>query len=212
MMSYNTERNKLLLSEYGRNMQRMVEYVAGIEDKKKRNEQAKAVLEIMAHLNPQLKNVDDFEHKLYDHMVMMSDFTIDIDTEFQMPEREEIFKKPSKLPYPQQEFQHRHYGKNIENMIAKACEEPDEEKRKAFAVVIGNYMKLVHENWSNEQVNNNVIQADIKRMSGGKLEISDESNLDMLGKVTKRPTNNQGGGGKRRKGQGKRSNYKRRKN
>lgn len=214
-MEYNTVRNELVLSEYGRNMQRMVEYLNTIEDKAKRTEQSKAVLQIMEQLNPQQKNVDDYHHKLWDHMVMMSDFTLDVESEFPIPDKEEIYKKPDRIPYPQSEFKHRHYGKNVEAMIEKAKTMEDPEKQKAYAEAIGNYMKLVHANWSSENVNNETIVGDLERLSGGVLKLEEETNLDLLGKPN-RPKRGQENRGRSRGGKkgggGKRSNYKRRKN
>lgn len=204
-----------MLSEYGRNIQRMVEYVTSIEDLEKRKEQATIVVEIMGQLNPNVKNVDDFKHKLYDHLIMMSDFKLEVDSGFPAPDREEVFKRPEPMKYPQSEFRHRHYGKNVEQLIAKAIDMDDEEKRQEFTHAIGNYMKLVHANWNNENVPNEVIIADMSRMSGGKLQLEPDMDLDLLPRPT--PTNNRsnnnnnnrrrkgGGGGKRN------NNYKRRK-
>ncbi len=181
-MNYNTQRGRLEMTEYGRNVQRMVEYLLSIEDDKKRNDQAKIVIELMGQLNPHLKNVEDFRHKLWDHIIIMSDFKLNVESPYPMPEREKIFAKPKRIPYPQSEFKHRHYGKNIETLIekAKAMEEP--QKQQEFAEVIGNYMKLVHTNWNNETVNNIVIMEDLARMSGGELRLDDETNLDLLAK------------------------------
>lgn len=216
-MDYNTVRNTLVLSEYGRNVQRMVEYLLTIEDEKKRKEQMEAVTDIMAQLNPQIKMVDDWKQRLWDHLIMMSDFKLQVESPFPYPSKEVIYAKPERLPYPQSEFKHKHYGKNVETLIEKAEAMDDEAKKKDFAESIANYMKLVHANWSNETVNNEVIVADLTRMSGGKLELPEDFNLDQLARPTRSSgssnySNNRG----RRKGGpgkgGKRSNYKRRKN
>ncbi len=213
-MEYNTKRNEMMLSEYGRNMQRMVEYVTSIEDEAKRNEQAKLVIEIMGQLNPHLKNVEDYRHKLWDHIVMMSDFKLVVDSPYPQPDKEEIFKKPNRIPYPQSEFKHKHYGKNVEVMIEKAKGMEDPEKQEAYTMAIGNYMKLVHANWSSESVTNETIVADLERMSGGVLKLPEETNLDLLGKPNRpTPRENSGGGGRRRgsnKGGGGKRNFKQR--
>ncbi|CAN5441738.1 DUF4290 domain-containing protein [soil metagenome] len=218
-MNYNTERGRLEMTEYGRNVQRMVEYLLSIEDDKKRNEQAKIVIELMGQLNPHLKNVEDFRHKLWDHIIIMSDFKLQVESPYPIPDRETIFAKPERIPYPQSEFKHRHYGKNIETLIEKAIAMEDAQKRQEFAEVIGNYMKLVHTNWNNETVNNQVIVDDLERMSRGKLKLDGETNLDLLarekrasgfqqrdgdrpaGNFKRRPggpNKNQGGGGQPR--------------
>ncbi len=215
-MNYNTERGKLEMTEYGRNVQRMVEYLLSIEDDKKRNEQAKIVIELMGQLNPHLKNVEDFRHKLWDHIIIMSDFKLQVESPYPVPDKETIFAKPERIPYPQSEFRHRHYGKNIETLIAKALLMEDEQKRQEFAEVIANYMKLVHTNWNNETVNNTVIIGDLERMSGGVLKINEDSNLDLLAKEKRgfqqRDNDRSSGGGKRRSkgggGQQRNKNYK----
>ncbi len=209
-MNYNTERGRLEMTEYGRNVQRMVEYLLSIDDDKKRNEQAKIVIELMGQLNPHLKNVEDFRHKLWDHIIIMSDFKLVVDSPYPVPDKETIFAKPERIPYPQSEFKHRHYGKNIETLIKKANAMEDAQKRQEFAEVIGNYMKLVHTNWNNETVNNQVIMDDLERMSGGKLKLGDETNLDLLAREKRHTGGFQqrdgersgGGGGKRRPGKG----------
>ena len=213
-MEYNSTRNNLMLSEYGRNVQRMVEYLTEIEDPAKRKEQADIVIEIMAQLNPNVKMVDDFRHKLYDHLIMMSDFKLEVDSGFPPPEKEEVFKKPDPMKYPQSEFKHRHYGKNVEQLIDKAIAMDDEEKRQEFTLAIGNYMKLVHANWNNENVPNEVIIADMDRMSKGKLQLEADMNLDLLPRPTVSNNNNSRNNNNRRRkgGGGKRNNnYKRRK-
>ncbi len=214
-MNYNTERGRLEMTEYGRNVQRMVEYLLSIEDDKKRNEQAKIVIELMGQLNPHLKNVEDFRHKLWDHIIIMSDFKLQVDSPYPVPDRDVIFAKPKRIPYPQSEFRHRHYGKNIETLIKKALEMDDEQKRQEFAEVIGNYMKLVHTNWNNETVNNHVIIGDLERMSSGVLKLTEDSNLDLLAKEKRGPAHQRdndrsGGGGKRRSkgGQQRNKNFK----
>ncbi len=203
-MNYNTERGRLEMTEYGRNVQRMVEYLLEIEDDKKRNEQAKIVIELMGQLNPHLKNVEDFRHKLWDHIIIMSDFKLNVESPYPIPDRETIFAKPQRIPYPQSEFKHRHYGKNIETLIEKAIAMEDPQKRQEFAEVIGNYMKLVHTNWNNETVNNQVIMDDLERMSRGKLKLGEETNLDLLAREKR------AGGFQQRDGDRPAGNFKRR--
>jgi len=175
-MNYNTERGRLEMTEYGRNG----------------NEQAKIVIELMGQLNPHLKNVEDFRHKLWDHIIIMSDFKLKVESPYPYPDKEKIFAKPQRIPYPQSEFRHRHYGKNIETLITKANAMEDEQKRQEFAEVIGNYMKLVHSNWNNETVNNQVIVDDLERMSRGTLKLDEETNLDLLAR-DKRPSGQRDG-------------------
>ncbi|MDX2003036.1 MAG: DUF4290 domain-containing protein [Chitinophagales bacterium] len=196
-MTYNTERGKLEMSEYGRIVQRMVEYVCTIEDDVKRNEQANVLIELMGQLNPHLRNVEEFRHKLWDHIIIMSDFKLKVNSPYPTPERETFFEKPKPLPYPQSNIPEKHYGKNVLAMIEKAKAMDDPEKKAGFTEVIGNYMKLVHNNWSQENVNNEVIYSDIERISEGELKLAEDSNLDLLAKVTRQPQQQQGGGKKK---------------
>ena len=198
-MNYNTDRPKLELSEYGRHVQGMIEYICTIEDDAKRNEQAKAIIELMGQMNPHLRNVEEFRHKLWDHIVVMSDFKLKVDSPYPQPEREAMYERPKPLPYPQTQIVQKNYGKNVEAMINKAIAMDDLDKKRAYAEVIGNYMKLVHNNWNNESVNNELIYADLERMSGGQLILTNEANLDLLAKPAPRqPQQEQrsGGGGK----------------
>src|ERR1700743_1275955 len=131
-MEYNTSRNHLGLKEYGRHIQKMVEYVLTIEDRNKRNEQAKAVIELMGFLNPHLRNVEDFRHMLWDHLFLISDFTLDVESPYPIPTRETLKSKPERLPYPKRYPKFNHLGKNIEIVINKALSEEDADKRQGF--------------------------------------------------------------------------------
>lgn len=201
---YNTGRPKMELSEYGRHVQSMIEHVATIEDDEKRNQQANAIIELMGQMNPHLRNVEEFRHKLWDHIVIMSDFKLKVNSPYPTPEREKLYERPKPLPYPQVGSNQRHYGKNVETMIAKASSMDDKQKRETFTEVIGNYMKLVHNNWNNEVVNNQVIFEDIERMSSGKLHLEEDANLDQLAKPARNtPQQNQGGGGNYKQNKGR---------
>lgn len=179
-MPYNTSRAKMLMREYGRHIQEMVEFVAQIEDPVKRNEQVQIIIELMGHMNPHLRNVEDFRHKLYDHIYIMANYNIDINSPYPIPQREIIEKKPEPLPYPKHKMAFRHYGKNIERMIEKAKTFEDNEKKQAYLQYLANYMKLVHANWNKESVNDELIREDLKMMSRGELELSAESELQQI--------------------------------
>ncbi|MEX0813840.1 MAG: DUF4290 domain-containing protein [Chitinophagales bacterium] len=182
-MKYNTTRNQLVFKEYGRNVQRMIEHITTMEDSEKKKELALAIIDLLGQMNPHLKNVDDFKHKLWDHLYMMSDYKLDVDdAPYPAPPRLEDQPKPKHPGYPKHKIKLRHYGKNVESLIEKAKEFDDEEKKKAFAEVIGNYMKLVYQNWNKENVNDQIIMEDIQKLSGNKLELTEDSNLDTLAK------------------------------
>jgi hypothetical protein len=176
-MRYNTARGKLIMREYGRHIQQMVEYVAGIEDRKKRNEQLQIIIELMGQMNPHLRNVEEFRHKLYDHIYIMANYEIDIDSPYPVPDRKVIERKPEPLPYPKHNLKFRNYGLNVERMIEKAKKFTDPEKQQAYIHYLANYMKLIHSNWNKENVSDEVIREDIKMMSGGELELALDAEL-----------------------------------
>ena len=188
-MEYNTERNKLVIKEYGRNVQNLVAYCLTIEDKNKRTATAESIVELMGLLNPQIKTVVDYKHKLWDHLHIIADFKLDIDCPYPIPEKTSARILPSSLPYPKQKIRLRHYGKNIEHLIEKAIEIDDIEKEQALVQIIANFMKMAYKNWSNEEVNNELIKADIKTMSRGALIVSEDMEIQQV-RISNNKNNN----------------------
>ena len=210
-MDYNSNRSKLVLKEYGRHVQMIVEACVQMKDRDKRNEFAKELIELMGQLNPHLRNVEDFRHKLWDHLFIMSDFKLDVDSPYPIKGREEIERKPKRLPYPQSRIKYKHYGKNVEALVAKAITTEDVDKKAGFTQCIGNFMKLVYQNWSKENVNDETIKNDLRLLSKGALVVSDDQDINSLSRANrmkKRPEDNQNnnrnksGGGKFRHGGG----------
>ncbi len=169
-MEYNTQRNHLTMKEYGRHIQRMVEYVLTIEDRQKRQQQAQVVIELMGTLNPHLKNVEDFRHLLWDHLFFVSDFKLDVDCPYPIPTKETYKVKPDPLPYPKHKPRYSHLGKNLEVVIDKALKEENPEKRAGFANAIAYYMKLAYSNWHKELVHDDGIRAELNIITNGQLE------------------------------------------
>ncbi|MGH2648423.1 MAG: DUF4290 domain-containing protein, partial [Ginsengibacter sp.] len=199
---YNTTRNHLEIREYGRHIQKMVEYVLTLEDREKRQKNAYALIELMGFLNPHLKNVEDFRHKLWDHLFLISDFKLDVDSPYPIPTRETLKAKPEKLSYPKRYPKYNHLGKNIEIVIDKALKEEDSEKRQGFANSIAYYMKLTYSNWHKELVHDDNIQTELASITKGELEFNNRP-------FVKHRTDNReefGGGGKYRKNFGQRNN------
>lgn len=182
---YNTQRSHLVIREYGRHVQSMVDYTLTLEDRQKRNQQAQAIIELMGQMNPGLRNVEEFRHKLWDHLFIISEGRLDVDSPYPKPNLETIRKKPKHIGYPRQQIKFKHYGKNVERLIEKAIEMEDEDKKKGFTECIGNYMKLVHKNWNKENANDEIIKSDIAALSNGKLHVDDDSNLDSLTRSSK---------------------------
>jgi hypothetical protein len=169
-MQYNTSRNKLIMPEYGRHIQKMVDYILTIEDPEKRQKNAQSIIELMGILNPHLKNVEDFRHKLWDHIFRISDFELKIDSPYPVPTREEMAKRPEPLPYPKRNRKNKHIGHNITQIIDRAIQTDDEEKRKGFTQSVAYYMKLSYANWHKEQVQDDIIKEELRVLSNGALD------------------------------------------
>ena len=171
-MEYNTTRNHLVMREYGRHIQKMIEYLLTIEDKEVRQKNAYAVIELMGFLNPHLKNVEDFRHKLWDHLFLISDFQLDVESPYPIPTRETLRAKPDPLPYPKRYPKFSHLGRNLELVIQKALKEENPEKKQGFANAIAYYMKLAYSNWHKETVHDDAIQSELNNITEGQLEFT----------------------------------------
>ena len=171
-MQYNTTRVPLVIREYGRHIQRMVDYLLTLEDREKRQKNTNALIELMGMLNPQLKAVEDYRHKLWDHLFLISDFKLDVDSPYPIPTRETLRAKPEPLDYPKQYPKYNHLGKNIERLIEKALQEENPEKQQGFANAIAYYMKLTYSNWHKELVHDDAIQSELNTITKGELEFN----------------------------------------
>lgn len=232
-MEYNTTRNHLTMKEYGRHIQKMVEQLLQMENREERQKNAYAVIELMGFLNPHLKNVEDFRHKLWDHLFLISDFKLDVDSPYPIPTREALKAKPERLPYPKKYPKFNHLGKNIEVVIDKALKEENPEKKQGFANAIAYYMKLTYSNWHKELMHDDAIQAELSNITKGELEFNNRpfvkhrtdnrGDRDDYGSGGRnqyrknfggRDNRNQGGGGSNRNrnqgGGGKNRNFKKR--
>ncbi|MDE3235387.1 MAG: DUF4290 domain-containing protein [Bacteroidota bacterium] len=196
-MEYNTTRNYLSMREYGRHIQKMVEYVMTIEDREKRNQQAKAVIELMGFLNPHLRNVEDFRHMLWDHLFFISDFKLDVDSPYPIPQKETYKGKPEPLPYPKHKPRYSHLGKNLEVVIDKALKEENPEKKAGFAHAIAYYMKLAYSNWHKELVHDDAIRSELDNITGGELEFSATPFIKHRAPAFERDDYGRGNGGRR---------------
>ncbi|MBS1782898.1 MAG: DUF4290 domain-containing protein [Bacteroidetes bacterium] len=168
-MEYNTSRSKLLMPEYGRNVQKMVEYLLTIEDPKVRLRNAEALIELMTTLAPHLKTIEDYKHKLWDHLYQMTDFRLNVESPYPPPTREQILKKPEPLPYPNSNQRNKHFGKNFTSLLEKALAEPDSERRQGYTQALGYYMKLSYSNWHREPVHDDMIKNELAELSQGLL-------------------------------------------
>ena len=171
-MEYNTSRGLLQMREYGRHVQKMVDFILKIEDDNIRLRNAEAVIELMSFLNPQLKTIEDYQHKLWDHLFYMSDFQLKVDGPYPMPDRATYMSKPLPLPYPKRHPRYNHLGKNLELVIDKALKEENPEKKSGFAHVIAHYMKLAYSTWHKELVHDDNIRQELNAITKGELEFT----------------------------------------
>ncbi len=180
--NYNSQKDHLMIREYGRNIQNLIKHAISIEDREERNAFARAIINLMAQLNPGFSNIEEYKRKLWDHIYYISEGKLDVDYPYGTPEFTvtKTMKSGKPMKYPTNDVKFRHYGKNVETMIRKAIEMEDPDKRKAFTEVIGNYMKLVYNNWNRENVTDEMIVNDIRFLSGGELSLGTDSNLDAL--------------------------------
>jgi hypothetical protein len=208
-MEYNTTRSHLVMREYGRHVQGMVGHLLTIEDKERRQKNAQAVIELMGFLNPHLKNVEDYRHKLWDHLFLIADFNLDVDSPYPIPTRESLKAKPAALPYPKRYPRYSHLGKHLELIIAKAMAEENEEKRSGFAHIIAYYMKLAYNTWHKELIPDESIRSELNTITKGQLEFTStpfvrayreqDDRFQKRGKGGFQQRNNRnGGGGKNR--------------
>ncbi|GGZ36285.1 hypothetical protein GCM10007049_32060 [Echinicola pacifica] len=163
------QKNSVILKEYGKNIQKLVDHVTQLPDKAKRTEQSYTLVELMKQLNPQLKAEND--QKLWDDLFIMSDFQLDVDSPFPMPEKELLGKRPQLIGYPEGEVKFKHYGRNIEKLIERAVEIEDDEDQEIAIIYIGQLMRSFHTTWNRENFDDAIILDDIKSLSKGKLHI-----------------------------------------
>ncbi len=176
-MEYNTERPKMIIPEYGRNVQKMVSFVKTIEDRDKRNKNAQALIDIMGNLNPHLRDVPDFKHKLWDHLFIMSEFDLDVDSPYPIPEAKHFVEKPQPVPYSQSKIRYRYYGKMVELMIEEGIKMEDGEMREMLKIAIANQMKKCYLQWNKDTVDDSTILSHLEELSDGVLTLPAETVL-----------------------------------
>lgn len=173
-LQYNSERTPLIIPEYGRHMHIMVEQLLATQDREERNKKAKAIIGVMGNLNPHLRDVPDFQHKLWDQLFIMSDFALDVDSPFEKPVREVLEQHPEPLSYPQNFPKYRFYGNNIKSMIDVALGWEEGEMKDALVYNIANHMKKCFLNWNKDTVDDQVIFDHLSEFSQGKLTVKEE--------------------------------------
>lgn len=213
---YNTARPSIKLKEYGRNVQKLVDYIRTVPDKEKRTELAYTLIELIKQLTPSLKDQPENPQRLWDDLYIIADFNLDVNNPYPVPEPEVLFKKPMRVAYPQSEVRYKHYGKNIERLVKEAMKLEDQQEREEAIIYLGKLMKTFYGNWNKETLDDSVIIKDIKLLSGGKLDMNiekvREDNLfEKLYREKKKPRP-QGGGGQNNRNQNQRHFNKNRNN
>jgi hypothetical protein len=179
-LEYNSVREDLIIPEYGRHIQKMIHHASTQKSKDERNKIAKSIISVMGNLQPHLRDVSDFQHKLWDQLFIMSDFNLDVDSPFEKPKKEELLAKPDPLSYPQNFPKYRFYGNNIKIMIDEAVKWDSGDKKEALLYTIANHMKKCFLNWNKDSVEDQVIFDHLYELSDSKIDLrnSKESLLD----------------------------------
>ena len=173
---YNTQRSNIILKEYGRNVQKLVDYIRTVPDKEKRTAMAYTLIDLIKQLNPAVKDQPENPQRMWDDLYVIADFNLDIDAPYPPPPLDTLNKKPMKMHYPQSDVRFKHYGKNIESLVREALKKDTPEEREEAVIYLGKLMKTFYSAWNKETLDDSVILKDIKNMSEGKLTM----NLDKI--------------------------------
>ncbi|MFT5822286.1 MAG: hypothetical protein ACI8ZM_003542 [Crocinitomix sp.] len=184
-LEYNTARSKMLIPEYGRNVQKMVDHAVSLEDRDERNKVAQAIIMVMGELKPELRDVEEYKPKLWTHLFIMSSFELDVDSPYPLPDKEVLKEKPNRVAYPQTRIKIGHYGKNVEILIAKAIEMEDPDEREALVKTIACMMKQFYLTFNSTSIEDDMIIDHLSKLSDGKIQLTDVSFLPSTGSILK---------------------------
>lgn len=202
-LEYNTQRGPLLLSEYGRIIQKMIQKATEEPDREKRQNLANQIIQLMGQMNPQLRDVADYKHKLWDHLFIMSDFKLDVDSPYPKPSKETLHKKPLPVAYPQTHIKFRFYGKNITKMIKAVADLEEGPFKTAYINAVGSFMKMSSRNWNDEMLNDEEIMQHLTQLSDGKINLTSESEDVQFNTMNQQNNGRRFGNRKNRNGGGK---------
>lgn len=179
-MDYNTAKGDIVIPEYGRNIQQLIEHAKTIEDKSERQAFIETIVDLMQRLHPQTRNVEDYVAKLWSHVFRIADYDLDVDPPCEILSREEVYKRPEKLEYPTNDVKYRHYGRNVQEMIRKAAAMEEDDMQEDYVQVIGSYMKMAYKTWNRENVSDEMIRKNLVKISDGELELEENADIDGL--------------------------------
>jgi hypothetical protein len=185
-MEYNTTRGKLIIGEYGRNIQKMVQHIIDEEDREKRTKMAKAMIQVMGQMNPTIRESGDYKHALWDHLHIIADFKLDVDAPYQPPSREVLEAKPEKIAYSENNIRYKVYGANIARVIEEAIKFEEGPEKDALVHAIANHLKKQYLAWNRESVDDTQIFEHLKVLSKGKLELKEELSLNTTNEILAR--------------------------
>lgn len=177
-MEYNTQRNQLEMPEYGRHIQKMIEFACTIDDKEERNKLAQSIVNVMGTLNPHLRDIADFKHKLWDHLFIISNFKLDVDSPYPKLSADHIDVKPKQVSYPSNKIKYKYYGKVIQDMIKEVSKIEDSPEKDNLVRDVANFMKMQYLQWNRDAVENELIFQQLKELSENKIVIKDTIKLN----------------------------------
>lgn len=192
-LAYNTEAPKMVIPEYGRNVQKMIDHAITLTDKEERNKCAKAIVQVMKQINQHIKDQEDVNQKLWSHLFIMSNFKLDVDFPYEKTDENKFNSKPDKVSYPKNDIKYGHYGKIMENLIDAAVAYPEGEEKKNLTIHIANLLKTSYLLWNRDTVADVVIIKNLEQLSNGKLTVSGDDlrdTSDILKQYKKKKTNN----------------------
>lgn len=184
-LQYNTQRPKMMIPEYGRNVQKMINFAKTIESKEERNNAVLAIIDVMGQLNPHLRDVEDYKHKLWTHLFIMSDFELNVDSPYPMPSPESLQEAPGRMKYSKTRIRYGHFGNSIQKMIDEVSEIKDEEEKKYMILVLANFMKKSFLQFNTDTVDDKVIADTLKELSGGKLILENPEEMTSTNTILK---------------------------
>lgn len=207
-MNYNTSKEDIVISEYGRNIQELIQHAKTIEDKEHRQAYIEEVVNLMQQLHPQAKNVDDYIAKLWSHVFRIADYDLDVTPPCEILPKEELYKRPEMIPYPSKKVRYRHYGKNVQEMIKKAAAMEEEDVQEEYVNVIGSYMKMAFQTWNHSDATDKIIRRDLNKISNGELELDEDADIDGLVRTVRKTRRTSTTSSTRRKTSGRTSTRK----
>lgn len=210
-LEYNTQRELISIPEYGRNVQKMIEKAMKIEDREQRNKAAQAIITAMAMLNPSVREVVDYKHKLWDHLFIISDFKLDVDCPYPKPEKEVVKAKPKRVPYPSGDIRYKYYGKNMENMIRHIGKLQDENLKEQITQNLANFMKMSYLTWNKDTVDDSTIFKHLEELSKGQLKTDESMRLNHTAEILAMNKDKQRDAGRNKNRPNNNGNKKRRK-